>query len=186
MGLGRGRGIVDGELRILGVSKISSRADASYADWLTLNEPGVLAIRRGIQDPPDLTQYSEAVGDLLHMHITIDRPTCSSPSCPVPTHTHATPLNLPQLESSIPIGDLLPPIHFQGHSSQSATSWPTATATSAIRGTVHLTTDDPPQVRWTLVIRYGGEDRWKIEAIQPGGRGSKRGFFGVSRENQPW
>jgi hypothetical protein len=45
---------------------------------------------------------------------------------------------------------------------------------------VRLTADDPPQVRWTLVIRYGGEDRWRLEGVQVGGRGAKRGFFGVS------
>lgn len=45
---------------------------------------------------------------------------------------------------------------------------------------MQLTADDPPEVRWTLVIRYAGEDRWRLEGVQVGGRGSKRGFFGVS------
>lgn len=45
---------------------------------------------------------------------------------------------------------------------------------------MQLTADDPPEVRWTLVIRYAGEDRWRLEGVQIGGRGSKRGFFGVS------
>lgn len=57
---------------------------------------------------------------------------------------------------------------------------PEAAPLSSVRGMVQLTADDPPEVRWTLVIRYAGEDRWRLEGVQVGGRGSKRGFFGVS------
>lgn len=54
------------------------------------------------------------------------------------------------------------------------------------RGVVQLTADNPPEVRWTIVIHYGGEDRWRLECVQMGGRGSRKGLFGVcsrSRES---
>jgi hypothetical protein len=139
----------------------------SYEDWIRLNEPRILPLSHRTR-PLDLSTYSEAIGDLLHMHLTIDRPTDK------PHPEYDAPVT-----SNIPTGDLLPPIHFHGHSSQSGGTWPTA-ASSFVKGTVQLTTDSPPQVRWTMIIRYGGEDRWRIESVQVGGRGSKRGFFGVS------
>lgn len=74
----------------------------------------------------------------------------------------------------------LPPIHFVGTSLHSDSVPPDAAPLSSVRGVVQLTADDPPEVRWTLVIRYAGEDRWRLEGVQVGGRGSKRGFFGVS------
>lgn len=102
------------------------------------------------------------------MHLTIDRPCDKSKDL------------LPPVTSGIPTGDLLPPIHFSGSSAPTSAAWPSPAASSFVRGTVQLTADWPPQVRWTMVIRYGGEDRWKVEGVQMGGRGSKRGFFGVS------
>lgn len=140
---------------------------SSYADWITLNEPRILPLARQ-SGPLDLSRYSEAIGDLLQMHLVIDRPSDKRERDPI----------VP-VKSCIPTGDLLPPIHFHGHSGHSGTTWPTP-ASSFVKGTVQLTTDWPPQVRWTMVIRYSGEDRWRVEGVQMGGRGSKRGFFGVS------
>lgn len=147
--------------------KIPMLMMSSYEDWIKLNEPRILPLSHQTR-PLDLTRYSEAIGDLLHMHLTIDRPTDK----PIPEY------DLP-VTSNIPTGNLLPPIHFHGHSAQSGGAWPTA-ASSFVKGNVQLTTDSPPQVRWTMIIRYGGEDRWRVEGVQVGGRGSKRGFFGVS------
>ena len=86
------------------------------------------------------------------------------------------------VETTLPTSSLLPPIHFHGSSAQQngLVTYPSNSPASFVRGVVQLTADNPPQVRWTLVIRYGGEDRWRLECVQVGGRGSKRGFFGVS------
>jgi hypothetical protein len=97
-------------------------------------------------------------------------------------HFQTLAQTLPKVETNIPTSDLLPPIHFHGSSQQShgLATYPSTAPASFVRGVVQLTADDPPEVRWTLVIRYGGEDRWRLECVQVGGRGSKRGFFGVS------
>jgi hypothetical protein len=89
---------------------------------------------------------------------------------------------LPEIKSDIPTSSLLPPIKFHGSSEQHSGMHAlqgNGSPSSFVRGVVQLTADNPPQVRWTLVIRYGGEDRWRLECVQVGGRGSKRGFFGV-------
>lgn len=106
-----------------------------------------------------------------------------------PAHQHSREEALPDLTTNLPTSNLLPPIHFRGSSQQhqgdGIHTHPAHGATgsgSFVRGVVQVTADDPPQVRWTLVIRYGGEDRWRLEGVQLGGRGSKRGFFGVSAE----
>jgi hypothetical protein len=107
------------------------------------------------------------------LKLQIDRPTDKRPV-----------EDLPTIETGLPTSNLLPPIRFHGSSQQH--DGPNVLQGSAhgestfVRGVVQLTADNPPQVRWTLVIRYGGEDRWRLECVQVGGRGSNRGFFGVS------
>ena len=115
----------------------------------------------------DLSRYTEAIGDLMRLDLVIDKEPYAD-SDRVSTH--------------LPTSSLLPPIYFHGSSVQQngAPTYASAAPASFVRGVVQLTADDPPQVRWTLVIRYGGEDRWRLEGAQVGGRGSKRGFFGVS------
>ncbi|WVQ92992.1 hypothetical protein IAU59_000055 [Kwoniella sp. CBS 9459] len=155
-----------------------SYAFLDYADWVTLNEPRLVLLRR--QGSLDLSTYHEAVGDLMKLDLKIVPEPSEHDSrtlCP----RHNVPIDpLPAVTTHLPTSDLLPPIHFAGSSVQhQGPTFPTGTPMSAIRGVVRLTADDPPQVRWTLVIRYGGEDRWRLECVQVGGRGSKRGFFGI-------
>ncbi|ORX39215.1 hypothetical protein BD324DRAFT_641367 [Kockovaella imperatae] len=142
-------------------------ADLSYTDWITLNEPGLIQLRRSL-NTLDLTRYHEAVGDLMRLELVIDR-------------EGYKPEPMPRIETNLPTSSLLPPIYFHGSSVQqsSAITFASNSSASFVRGVVQLTADDPPQVRWTLVIRYGGEDRWRLECVQVGGRGSKRGFFGI-------
>jgi hypothetical protein len=150
----------------------------SYADWISLNEPRLVLIRRSVNQL-DLSRYNEAIGDLMRLELAIDGKPDPSTSFLIPER----PLEgLPEITTHLPTSDLLPPIYFHGSSVQEngALTYPAASQSSFVRGVVRLTADDPPQVRWTLVIRYGGEDRWRLECVQVGGRCAKRGFFGVS------
>jgi hypothetical protein len=150
----------------------------SYADWISLNEPRLVMIRRSMNQL-DLSRYSEAIGDLMSLQLVVD----GEPDPSLPAHAQQRiNADLPPVTTHLPTSDLLPPIHFHGSSVQAsgAMTYPAASSASFVRGVVRLTADDPPQVRWTLVIRYGGEDRWRLEGVQVGGRGAKRGFFGVS------
>lgn len=137
---------------------------SSYADWMALNEPRVLTMRRSIHEL-DLSGYHEAVGDLMKLKLELDKP-------------GDRPKDLPLIETNLPTSPLLPKLTFHG-TSISGSHVGVPGSPNFVRGNVQLTADDPPQVRWTLVIRYGGEDRWRMECVQPGGRGSKRGFFGT-------
>jgi hypothetical protein len=49
-------------------------------------------------------------------------------------------------------------------------------------GVVHLTTNSPPEIMWTVVGQVIGESERSIimRGIQPGGRKADLGFFGVS------
>ncbi|OWZ39488.1 hypothetical protein C356_04100 [Cryptococcus neoformans c45] len=146
-----------------------SYAFLDYTDWISLNEPRLI-LMRGRVAQLDLTHYHEAVGDLMRLDLTLDYPSPISPYTTLPPLT----THLPTTHNS-----RLPPIHFVGTSLQSKSVTPEAAPLSSVRGVVQLTADDPPEVRWTLVIRYAGEDRWRLEGVQVGGRGSKRGFFGA-------
>nr|XP_019010036.1 uncharacterized protein I206_05598 [Kwoniella pini CBS 10737]OCF48817.1 hypothetical protein I206_05598 [Kwoniella pini CBS 10737] len=134
-----------------------------YSDWAMMNHEQ-LGIHIGRPQNIDLSTYHEALGDLMKLELKIYR---RNP--------------LPSIETDLPKSNLLPPIYFHG----SSTPYPggdqlTPTLPqNAIRGMVTLTFDDPPQVRWTMIIRYRGQDRWRLECVQVGGRGSKRGFFGI-------
>lgn len=144
--------------------------DHSYSDWISLNEPRLLILHRQLNQL-DLARYAEAVGDVMQLDLKIDRP-----------GDRRSTEDLPEIETGLPTSDLLPPIYFHGSNQARShpTPFPAATHSSFVRGIVQLTADNPPQVRWTLIIRYGGEDRWRLECVQPGGRGSRRGLFGVS------
>lgn len=154
---------------------------ASYSDWLSLNEPRLVMLRWHTAQL-DLARYNEATGDLLLLDLQIDK---SAEDC---SYAHVTPAMrptatpLPPIETHLPGSDLLPPIYFHGKSrhQDGHTAYGSSNHSSQCRGVVRLTADDPPCIRWTFVIRYGGEDRWKLECVQPGGRGSRRGMFGVS------
>lgn len=152
----------------------------SYADWIALNEPRILLMHRG-NSQLDLSHYSEAIGDLMRLDLVVDQDSAASCIAYAPKGArNVEPLD--EVTTNLPIGDLLPPIFFHGRSQQhhDGVPQPGQSPASFVRGVVQLTADDPPQVRWTLIIRYGGDDRWRLECVQPGGRGSTRGFFGVS------
>lgn len=150
----------------------------SYRDWMALNHPHALALRFSPVEL-DLSTYREAVGDLMRLQLVLDRPGDKLP-------------DLPEITTALPTSDLFPPLKFHGSSivdSEMIAHFSRNNA-SFVRGVVQLTADDPPQLRWTLIIRYGGEDRWRLECVQPGGIGSKRGFFGIwtdaaREENSP-
>lgn len=181
MGLGRHRRRMVWILCLLGVSLRGPTlrmahtcrllTASSYSDWISLNEPRLLVLHRRMNQL-DLARYAEALGDVMRLQLSIDRPT---------DRRSAEDQDLPLIETDLPTSNLLPAIRFHGssHPRSAPTPFPT-TNSSFVRGVVQLTADSPPQVRWTLVIRYGDEDRWRLEAVQPGGRGSRRGFFGVS------
>lgn len=156
------------------------RLTKSYADWISLNEPRLVQIRRSMNQL-DLSRYSEAIGDLMRLDLVIDKDSSSANKAYSQRQQRAAEA-LEPVSTHLPTSDLLPPIRFHGSSVQQngSTTYPTQSPASFVRGVVQLTADDPPQVRWTLVIRYGGEDRWRLECVQVGGRGSKRGFFGAS------
>jgi hypothetical protein len=149
----------------------------SYRDWMALNNPHALALR-GSHIDLDLSTYREAVGDLMRLRLVLDGP-------------DDKPSNLPEITTDMPTSDLFPALRFHGSSvSSSDFGADFGMNRSFVRGVVQLTTDDPPQVRWTLIIRYGGDDRWRLECVQPGGRKSQRGFFGIwtdaaREENSP-
>lgn len=145
-----------------------------------------MAIRRGFLTPLDLSTYAEAIGDLMDLRVVVDPgpDAADAAYAELLARTSATrpPVKLPRLTTPLPTSDLLPPIHFHGTSAQQGASitLPSEGPLSFVRGVVRLTADDPPEIRWTIVIRYSGEDRWRLEGVQVGGRCSRRGFFGVS------
>ena len=69
----------------------------------------------------------------------------------------------------------LPRIHFSGTS--------TSPVPSTVKGSARLSPDG--QVRVTYVIAYGGTDRWRLEGIQIGGIGGRRGVLGIWTEADP-
>ncbi|KAI4106236.1 MAG: hypothetical protein LQ345_007194 [Seirophora villosa] len=72
-------------------------------------------------------------------------------------------------------GKGLPVVHFQGVSA-SALPPVDPNANSSIRGTVRLTPQG--EVRWTTFSVFHGEERWRSEGIQIGGRRCARGIIG--------
>jgi hypothetical protein len=125
----------------------------SYQDWVRYNfQPATVSIE----------SYSEAVGNFMTMHLCVGRKPNSNPE-------------RDDILSPLPNSDLLPTLHFHGVNHYAAHQ----RITSEIRGSVSLTTDNPPQVRWTWVVGMAGEDRWRLTGIQVGGRGSKRGIVGI-------
>jgi len=142
---------------------------------MSLNEPRVVQLRRSMNQL-DLSRYTEAIGDLMRLDLVIDQDAAAA------TKAYSRSEHLERVTTHLATSDLLPAIHFHGSLVQQngAITYPSQSPASFVRGVVQLTADEPPQVRWTLVIRYGGEDRWRLEGVQVGGRGAKRGFFGVS------
>jgi hypothetical protein len=150
-----------------------SSTNNSYSDWVLLNHPDLVEGRRHTLD---LSRYLEAVGDLMELQLTASHdPATASAAYSV---IEGTTVDLGGLDSAIPTSPLLPPVYFHGRSQQQAVG--AGAPASFVRGVARLTADNPPEVRWTMIIRYSGEDRWKLEGVQVGGRQSRRGFFGVS------
>ncbi|KAK4196835.1 hypothetical protein QBC40DRAFT_182549 [Triangularia verruculosa] len=68
-----------------------------------------------------------------------------------------------------------PVVHFEGKSRALDWSWD-GNADSDLKGTVRMTKEG--EVRWTTYSIYDGEERWKSEGFQLGGRKSARGVIG--------
>jgi hypothetical protein len=125
----------------------------SYQDWVRYNFQPLTV---------NIEHYSEAVGNYMTMQLQPGRKPNSQPE-------------RDDVVSPLPHSDLLPILHFHGVNHYAAHQ----RITSEIRGSVCLTNDNPPQVRWTWVVGMAGEDRWRLTGIQVGGRGSKRGILGT-------
>ena len=98
--------------------------------------------------------------------------------------------DLPPLSTSLPTSSRLPPIYFESTGGifpvwdfsppfKPHKHMPRPIATTQVRGVVRLTADDPPQIRWTFIFRHHNADQWQMECVQPCGRASKRGLFGI-------
>ncbi|KAL1407535.1 hypothetical protein Q8F55_006968 [Vanrija albida] len=159
-----------------------SYAFMEYRHWVRLNEPHLLQVRRGVP-ALRLSDYDEAIGDLMLMRMIVDNGPGDADDAYADLigvkRSNMPPL--PRLETQLPTSQHLPPLYFHGTSTQlsTGTSHPSGAPHSFVRGVVRLTADDPPEMRWTIVISYGDADRWRLEGVQVGGRGSKRGFVGV-------
>ena len=68
-----------------------------------------------------------------------------------------------------------PIVYFRGTSSSMRPSWD-PDANSGIRGVVQ--TNREGEVRWTSWSIFQGEERWRSEGVQIGGKGSARGVVG--------
>lgn len=68
-----------------------------------------------------------------------------------------------------------PVVHFRGFSRSLDSSWDD-NADSDLRGTARMTPQG--EVRWTTYSIFSGQERWKSEGIQIGGRRSARGVVG--------
>ncbi|WVW79605.1 hypothetical protein I302_101574 [Kwoniella bestiolae CBS 10118] len=152
-----------------------------YVDWVALNYPQSAFLHR-LSSEIDLSLYHEALGDLMQLELKI----CTDPHTSNPRDNRCTSHEfendrtpLPSVDTDLPSSDLLPPIYFHGSSVPYAGGDAPPLPQNAIRGVARLTADNPPQVRWTMIIRYRDSDRWRLECVQVGGRGSKRGFFGI-------
>ncbi|KLT46514.1 hypothetical protein CC85DRAFT_289789 [Cutaneotrichosporon oleaginosum] len=94
-------------------------------------------------------------------------------------------LNIPtgpvmSLDTALPSSANLPPVYFYGHLESDRGS-----QVPGVRGVARLTSDAPPQIRYTIIIRKSGQDIVRFEGVQVGGLGSRRGILGVARELNP-
>ncbi|KAF2117108.1 hypothetical protein BDV96DRAFT_571564 [Lophiotrema nucula] len=119
--------------------------------------------------------------DLHAFNFMDPQPSPDAPRDPINTdeairHIHMR-LQVTSVESAGPFDNLdLPVTHFTGRSRSVDAAWD-PNANSRIRGTVKLTPEG--EVRWTTISIFYGEERWRSEGIQVGGRNSKRGVIGT-------
>ena len=146
-------------------------ADGSFEKWLDLPDIGWNA--------QHLTEVglADEYGSFWCPHLQI-----------VSKEVLGTALSL--LDSTVPTSSRRPPIYFRGSDGvptlelvgsvpiSPLSDVPQPTTSSELAGVVRLTADDPPQVRWTFVIKHN-DDHWRFDCVQPFGPGSGRGFYGV-------
>lgn len=82
-----------------------------------------------------------------------------------------------QLATGLPWSDALPPIFFHGHGGESRRQTPWTVY--CVRGVARLTTDSPPEIRFTIVLRKLGRDVARFEGVQVGGAQLGRGRRGI-------
>ncbi|KAL9021801.1 MAG: hypothetical protein Q9185_001036 [Variospora sp. 1 TL-2023] len=118
--------------------------------------------------------------ELFTFNFSEDQPLASEPRPPLDTEEalrfiviklHTTRIEEPGKND----GQGLPVVHFKGVST-SALPPVDPNANSKIRGTVKLTPQG--EVRWTTFSVFHGEERWRSEGIQIGGRRCARGIIG--------
>lgn len=118
-------------------SELMVKGSCSYTDWIQYNYSRFTRDDRHYS----LEDYVEAVGDYMRQKMSLD----------VPPEIAA----LPEITSPLPRSDLLPPLKFTGKSRYGGGD----IEGQSIRGEVCLTPDR--EVRFTWVVRYAGEDRWR-------------------------
>ncbi|KAH8917793.1 hypothetical protein BT69DRAFT_632649 [Atractiella rhizophila] len=119
-----------------------------------------------------IARSPEAVGNLMSMKLTLVEP------------PHLKPTPRERLRSNTRDGygndfknDSFPTLYFEG------TRRPFGGHGQDIKthGCVRLAQQRPGEAlipHWTFVVGYGGEDRWRLEGLQPGGIGSRSGVVG--------
>lgn len=125
-----------------------------YADLFTFNnwEEVALGARPTLDDEP------EDCGDLMKLELHLDDSLAGDP----------------RLKTDLPACTDLPVLYFSGLSRGQAGFHRPAIG---VRGTASLVPGGR-EVRWRFLIRYGGQDQWQLEGVQPGGVRSG-GIFGI-------
>lgn len=144
-------------------------------DWADICGTWHIAMVQFPQDTPKLVSYgsvnlvprpAEAI-DRAMAKIDEGRPTHHHPRAPAYGATLAT---------GLPKSDALPPIYFNG------LTHPAAASRYHLRGIAHLTTDQPPEIRYRVLFRDAetSVDELCFEGVHVGGPGSRRGVIGVA------
>lgn len=153
-------------------------------DWRALNHPEDLDGRHSLD--LDLEHYMEAVSESTELSLSVSHdPDAASAAY---SALSGRQIKLAPLDTHLPYSTRLPPVYFHGVgrlADQEMLELETLDSASFTRGVARLTTDNPPELRWSIIVRYSDEDRWKIEGVQIGGRLSRRGFLGVSGYQLP-
>jgi hypothetical protein len=156
-----------------------ARPRLDLSGTLGRNWPRVLGYWYGIIGPAEVKGQGEGLRGLV--------PNLNVIALSDPTRVESMIKNLEQalnitsgpvlsLDTGLPWSNTLPPVFFYGH----VDNWQRASQVPGMRGVARLTTDTPPQIRYTIILRKNGQDVVRFEGVQIGGAGSRRGVVGVS------
>lgn len=121
---------------------------------------------------------SEGEGDEAERELEMDSPPTTDSIDLLPEEEIPYQKNTAFSESSTPTLSFIgtsEPLAFSGTFTSS--THPSIMAERSIRGTVSRTPDG--EVFWSYIIRYGGEDKWRMQGIQIGGARSRFGILGT-------